>query len=91
MKQYVKPSTKIRKTITLSPLADKLLKNLSEFYKKPQSLIIEELIQEKAEKMAIKKRIESLLKITEKAKEYAGITEKKSYKELKTEKYENSL
>jgi len=76
---------KVRKNIVLSASIEKELKEMAEYYKKPQSVLIEELLKEKLKEYKKKKKKESLKRIWENADYFAGITENKTFQELKEE------
>ncbi len=76
---------KVRKNIVLSASIDRALKEMAEYYKKPQSVLIEELLEEKLKEYKRKKRKEAFERIVKRAKHYAGITENKTFQELKEE------
>ncbi len=62
-------SRKIRKTITLSKEAEKLLKELSQHYGLSQSELIEKLILERSKTLVVRKRLEALKGLVNVAKE----------------------
>ncbi len=76
---------KVRKTIVLSSNIERELKEMAEYYKKPQSVLIEELLEEKLKEYKRKKRKEAFERIVKRAKQYAGVTEGKTFQELKEE------
>jgi len=76
---------KIRKNIVISESINKQLKEMAEYYKKPQSVLIEELLREKLKEYRKKKRKEALERIMKNAGYFAGITENKTFQELKEE------
>jgi len=76
---------KVRKTIVLPESIEKELKEMAEYYNKPQSAIIEELLKDKVQEYKIKKKLEALKRIQENAKFFAGITENKTFQQLKEE------
>jgi len=76
---------KVRKTITLSPKALKYLETLAESYKKPQSLLIEELIEKEMEELRQKRRKNAIEWIKVSRKYLKGATENKTFQELKAE------
>ncbi|WP_456382697.1 hypothetical protein [Persephonella sp.] len=77
---------KVRKTIVLSSSIEKELKEMAEYYKKPQSTLIEELLEEKLKEFKKKKREEAFERIVKRAKDFAGITKGKTFQELKEER-----
>ncbi|MDQ7056396.1 MAG: hypothetical protein Q9M89_08075 [Persephonella sp.] len=76
---------KIRKNIVLSENTEKELKEMAEYYNKSQSALIEELLKEKIKEYRKKKKKEALKKILKNAEYFAGITENKTFQELKEE------
>ncbi len=76
---------KVRKTITLSSSIDRELKEMAKYYKKPQSVLIEELLKEKIKEYKKKKKKEALEKILQNAEYFAGTTKNKTFQELKEE------
>ena len=76
---------KVRKNIVISSDMDKALKEMAEYYKKSQSVLVEELLQEKLKEYKRKKRKEAFERIVKRAKHYAGITKNKTFQELKEE------
>ncbi|WP_297456132.1 hypothetical protein [Persephonella sp.] len=76
---------KVRKNIVLSESVERALKEMAEYYKKPQSVLIEELLEEKIKEYRRKRRKEAFEQIVKRAEEYAGVTEGKSFQELKEE------
>lgn len=76
---------KIRKNIVISESINKQLKEMAEYYKKPQSVLIEELLREKLKEYKKKKRKEALKRILKNAEYFAGVTENKTFQELKEE------
>ena len=76
---------KVRKNIVLSESIEKGLKEMAEYYKKPQSVLIEELLREKLKEYKKKKKKEALKKIFKNAEYFAGVTENKTFQELKEE------
>ena len=76
---------KVRKNIVLSASIEKELKEMAEYYKKPQSVLIEELLKEKLKEYKKKKKKEALKIILKNADCFAGITENKTFQELKEE------
>ncbi|SNZ06957.1 hypothetical protein SAMN06265182_0857 [Persephonella hydrogeniphila] len=76
---------KVRKTIVLPESIEKELKEMAKYYNKPQSTIIEELLKEKLQEYKMKKRLEAFERITKRAEFFAGVTENKTFQELKEE------
>ena len=76
---------KVRKNIVLSESVEMALREMAEYYKKPQSVLIEELLEEKIKEYRRKKKKEALEKIIKNAEYFAGVTEGKSFQELKEE------
>ncbi len=76
---------KVRKTITLSPKAVKNLKILAEVYNKPQSVLIEELIEKGIKEIEKKKKLEAFKRIKEYRKYFKGAIGNKTFQELKAE------
>ncbi len=76
---------KVRKNIVLSESVEMALREMAEYYKKPQSVLIEELLEEKIKEYRRKKKKEALEKIIKNAEYFAGVTEGKTFQELKEE------
>ena len=76
---------KVRKNITLSKEVDEKLKELAKLNKKSQSELIEQLIKEASKELEKQKKLDALNRIKERSKRYAGLTENKSFQELKKE------
>lgn len=76
---------KVRKNIVISEVADKELKEMAKYYKKPQSVLIEELLKEKFREYQVKKRMKAFNRIIKRADFFAGITKNKTFQELKEE------
>lgn len=76
---------KVRKNIVLSASIEKELKEMAEYYKKPQSVLIEELLREKLKEYKKKKKKEALERILKNAEYFAGVTGNKTFQELKEE------
>jgi len=76
---------KVRKNIVISESMDKALKEMAEYYKKSQSVLVEELLKEKLKEYKKIKRKEAFERIVKRAEYFAGITENKTFQELKEE------
>jgi len=66
---------KVRKTISISPEVDKALQLLSKRFKKSQSRIIEELVEEKFKELQKEERVRAfkeLVEMTENLREVIG-------------------
>jgi len=66
---------KVRKTISISPEVDKALQLLSKRFKKSQSRIIEELVEEKVKELQKEERLRAfkeLVEMTENLREVIG-------------------
>ena len=66
---------KVRKTISISPEVDKALQLLSKRFKKSQSRIIEELVEEKFKELQKEERLrafKALVEMTENLREVIG-------------------
>jgi len=76
---------KVRKNIVLSANIEKELKEMAEYYKKPQSVLIEKLLKEKLKEYKKKKKKEALKRILKNADYFKGVTKNKTFQELKEE------
>lgn len=56
---------------------------MAEYYKKSQSSLIEEVLEEKLKEYKRKKRQEAFERIVKRAKYFAGVTQNKTFQELK--------
>ncbi len=74
---------KVRKNIVLSESVEKELREMAEYYQKPQSVLIEELLKEKFKEYKKKKKKEALKKILQNAEYFEGVTKGKTFQELK--------
>ncbi len=81
----MKTTKKVRKNIVISENMDKALREMAEYYKKSQSSLIEELLEEKLKEYKRKKRKEAFERIVKRAKYFAGVTQNKTFQELKEE------
>ena len=77
---------KVRKTISISSKINDELIRMAEFYKKPQSVLIEELLKEKLKEYKKQVKKSALKKIIKNANYFKGVTGNKTIKELKREK-----
>ncbi len=76
---------KVRKTISISSKINDDLIRMAEFYNKPQSALIEELLKEKLKEYKKQVKKNALKKIIKNADYFKGVTENKTIKELKRE------
>jgi predicted DNA-binding protein len=81
----MKTAKKVRKTISVSPEVDKALQLLSKRFKKSQSQIIEELVEEKLKELRKEERLEAFKKLVEMTENLRGIIGNKRIQNIKEE------
>jgi len=81
----VKTTKKVRKTINISPEVDKALQLLSKRFKKSQSRIIEELVEEKVKELRKEERLKVFNELVEMTKNLRGIVGNKRIQDIKEE------
>ncbi|RTZ61489.1 MAG: hypothetical protein DSZ31_00225 [Gammaproteobacteria bacterium] len=78
----MKTTKKVRKTISVSPEVDKALQLLSKRFKKSQSRIIEELVEEKVKELRKEERLKVFNELVEMTKNLRGIVGNKRIQDV---------
>ena len=81
----MKTVKKVRKTISVSPEVDKALQLLSKRFKKSQSRIIEELVEEKVKELRKEERLKAFKELVEMTKKLKGVIGDKRIQDIKEE------
>ncbi len=81
----MKATKKVRKTISVSSEVDKALKLLSKRFKKSQSRIIEELVEEKIKEIQKEERLKAFKKLVEMTENLRGVIGNKRIQDIKEE------
>jgi len=81
----MKTAKKIRKTISVSPEVDRALQLLSKRFKKSQSRIIEELVEEKVKELRKEERLKAFKELVEMTKNLKGVIGDKRVQDIKGE------
>jgi len=81
----MKTAKKVRKTISISPEVDKALQFLSKRFKKSQSRIIEELVEEKLKELRKEERLKAFKELVEMAENLRGVIGNKRIQDIKEE------
>jgi predicted CopG family antitoxin len=81
----MKIAKKVRKTISISSEVDKALQLLSKRFKKSQSQIIEELVEEKVKELRKEERLKAFRELVEITKNLRGVIGNKKIQDIKEE------
>ena len=81
----MKTTKKVRKTISVSPEVDRVLRLLSKRFKKSQSQIIEELVKEKLKELRKEERLKAFKELVEMTENLRGVVGNKRIQDIKEE------